>query len=308
MATDLHALHQLAQRQHGVFSRGQAERFGLSESTWFRWRRSGRIIEPAAGVGHFVGITLDFHGSVLAAILASSTPSFASHRTAAVLHGCWSAHDGPAPVELTIGRRATVNRTDATIHRPRDFNAIAPVRLHRIPTTDAVRTLTDLGQVINDDALRSTVFAFLRKQLVTIETLQCAAAERSSQGRVSAAALTRVLAASTSGSGFVASELEREVLQAVVDAGLPPPVVNFRIVAGGRQYIVDLAWPQWRVAIELDSREFHLHTFDTDRERDVNLKLAGWEIHRFTWTHATRQRSWMTNAIHQTLRSRGLAA
>ena len=308
MATDLHALHQLAQRQHGVFSREQAARLGLSESTWFRWRRSGRIIEQAAGVGHFVGITLDFHGSVLAAILASSTPSFASHRTAATLYGCWSERYGPAPVELSSGRQATATRTDATVHRPRDFNAITPVRLHRIPTTDAVRTLTDLGQVINDDALRTTVFAFLRKQLVTIETLQRAAAERSSQGRVSAAALARVLAASTSGSGFIASELEREVLQAITDAGLPTPIVNFRIVAGGRKYIVDLAWPQWRVALELDSREFHLDTFDTDRARDVNLKLAGWEVHRFTWTHATQQRAWIIKAIHQILRTRGLAA
>ena len=179
MATDLHALHQLAQRQHGVFSREQAARLGLSESTWFRWRRSGRIIEQAAGVGHFVGITLDFHGSVLAAILASSTPSFASHRTAAALYGCWSERYGPAPVELSSGRQATATRTDTTVHRPRDFNTIAPVRLHRIPTTDAVRTLTDLGQVITDDALRSVVFAFLRKQLVTIETLQHAAAGRS---------------------------------------------------------------------------------------------------------------------------------
>ena len=225
-----------------------------------------------------------------------------------MLHGCWSEKLGPVQIELSGGRLVDTNRRDAIIHRPRDFGKIVPVRLHGVPTTDALRTLTDLGQVVTDDVLRSTIFAFLRKRKVTIPGLKAVATHRSARGRVGASAVIRVLARNVSDAGFTASELEYEVLEAVSTAGLPAPMLNFRIVIGGQTYLVDLAWPEFRVAAELDSAEFHADQFDEDRERDVNLKLAGWEVHRFTWKHATQKRQWMVNAMLETLRSRGLAA
>ena len=48
---------------------------------------------------------------------------------------------------------------------------------------------------------------------------------------------------------------------------------------------VDLAYPDCRVAIELDSVRFHLNrdAFVRDARRRNRLMLAGWNVLSFTW-------------------------
>lgn len=70
---------------------------------------------------------------------------------------------------------------------------------------------------------------------------------------------------------------EAELLTALVRAGLPSPVCQFRI---GR-YRLDYAWPAWRVGVELDG-PWHL-TVDgrrRDRQRDAELNDWGWSTIR----------------------------
>ena len=50
-------------------------------------------------------------------------------------------------------------------------------------------------------------------------------------------------------------------------------------------HIVDFAWPDRRLIVELDGYEAHRgrSAFEADRSRDVELKLLGYEVIRFTW-------------------------
>jgi very-short-patch-repair endonuclease len=69
-----------------------------------------------------------------------------------------------------------------------------------------------------------------------------------------------------------------------VAAGLPLPRQQYRVRVKGRNFRLDLAYPEHRVAIELDSWEFH-HTrsaFEDDRVRDSLLRLEGWTVYHFT--------------------------
>ena len=66
---------------------------------------------------------------------------------------------------------------------------------------------------------------------------------------------------------------------------MPRPLQNHPIVVSGepRPLVVDFAWPDVRLVVELDSQRFHGDWASAvrDRERDQLLALAGWEAHRF---------------------------
>lgn len=78
------------------------------------------------------------------------------------------------------------------------------------------------------------------------------------------------------------------MVDTLVAAGLPEPRRNIRMEIGGRLREIDLAYPEWRVAIEYDG--WHVHRdrthFDDDRDKVVLLELMGWIVLPVTaaWT------------------------
>jgi hypothetical protein len=79
---------------------------------------------------------------------------------------------------------------------------------------------------------------------------------------------------------FTRSGFERRFFAALVRAGLPRPATNF-VEAG---FELDVYWPQYRFAVELDVYATHgTHgAFERDRLRQEDLKLAGIEMTRVT--------------------------
>lgn len=306
MTVDMEALTKLAARQHGVFERRQAERLGMTEGSWQSWRKRRHLVELHPGVASLPGIPLNFHGRILAAVLASPDGTVASCRSAAALLGCWSEHLGPVPIEVTTPRQGARDLRRVVVHRPLDHGEIVPLRPYGIPSTNAVRTLAGLGQVVSDDVVRNVLHAALSRQVVTLESVSNEALRRRALRRVGPSSVLRVIGSNSSEYGFVASELERIAIALIAAAGLPEPQRNYSIVVGSRRFIIDLAWPDYRFAIDLDGRAFHEDRFDEDRKRDVTLKLHGWEVHRYTWKHATAERDWMIASIGAALRARGM--
>ena len=76
------------------------------------------------------------------------------------------------------------------------------------------------------------------------------------------------------------SDLERRFLALCRRNRIPKPLVNVRI---GR-WTVDFLWPEQRVVVETDSWRFHGGSvaFEDDRARDLDLRLRGYSVHRFT--------------------------
>jgi very-short-patch-repair endonuclease len=87
--------------------------------------------------------------------------------------------------------------------------------------------------------------------------------------------------------GFTRSDLERDFLRLVREAGLPRPATNL-FVAG---YELDAYWEAERFAVELDTYEFHggRISFEEDRLRREDLKLAGIEITQVTGSRMDRE-------------------
>ena len=91
------------------------------------------------------------------------------------------------------------------------------------------------------------------------------------------------------------SHLERLVNE-LCDAGrLPPPLVNTVIEGKVR----DFHWPSCRLVVEADSYAWHRSpsALNDDRERDVELTLAGYRVLRFTYEQVTRRPAYVVRAI-----------
>lgn len=61
-------------------------------------------------------------------------------------------------------------------------------------------------------------------------------------------------------------------------------VVQHTITVNGQTYRLDFAIPEKKIAFEMDGYTYHgkeRKHFNRDRRRDLNLKLNGWEVHRF---------------------------
>ena len=77
---------------------------------------------------------------------------------------------------------------------------------------------------------------------------------------------------------------ESKVRLQLLEAGLAP-VPQFEVRHNGRWLArVDLAFPELKIAIEYDGREFHTkeNAFVRDRQRQNDLVSAGWIVLRFT--------------------------
>lgn len=77
------------------------------------------------------------------------------------------------------------------------------------------------------------------------------------------------------------SELERRFLSLIQGDSLPSPVTN-GLVNG---HEVDFHWPASKLIVETDGRATHDNpfAFERDRQRDLDLSLAGWTVIRITW-------------------------
>jgi very-short-patch-repair endonuclease len=64
----------------------------------------------------------------------------------------------------------------------------------------------------------------------------------------------------------------------VVDAGFPTPTEQFAVVdvLGCIRYVLDLCWPELRIALEYDGYEAHEYRLEEDAQRDLDLERRGW--------------------------------
>jgi hypothetical protein len=82
------------------------------------------------------------------------------------------------------------------------------------------------------------------------------------------------------------SHLERDLIHALVNAGLPTPVRQHRLCLPPDDVVIhlDIAWPDIRLAIEPGHSLFHRGETAAERDtlRDLGCSQLGWSIHRLT--------------------------
>jgi hypothetical protein len=219
-------------------------------------------------------------------------------RIAAAQHGVvsWELLPVGAVIHVTVagdpGRR---RRRGVRIHRSATLEPVDITRHRGIPVTAPIRTLLDVATTVEgrpleqvlDRAERLIDFGELRRRLEAHPT------------RPGSPSFQAVLSTYTVGSAMTRSELEEAFLRLCDDYGLPRPEVN-TVIEG---MLVDFVWRDARLVVEVDGYGFHKsrRQFGFDRERDVTLRLAGWEVLRFAEEHVTHRAAWVAAAVGERL-------
>ncbi|QNG38055.1 DUF559 domain-containing protein [Geodermatophilaceae bacterium NBWT11] len=153
--------------------------------------------------------------------------------------------------------------------------------------------------------VRHAVIAACREGRVRVQDLRGeSAAQRIHAGRVT---LTTLLDLVEQG---CQSELEVfGVLHVLRAASLPRCVQQHRVtLLDGRRVVLDAAWPELRVAVEMDGHRFHgdRAARERDMRRDTGLAALGWIVLRFSYRRLTSDPEGCRREIEAVLRRRAL--
>jgi hypothetical protein len=266
----------LAQRQHGLISRGQARWCGLGDDA-VEWRlAAGRWLVFRRGVYVIAGAPTTERQAVMAALLAAGDGVMASHLTAARLWGL----DLPSPDRIdVVGRHLRL--TGVRSHQSGTLVAADAARVGGIRLTSPARTFVDCAKTVAGAELGPAVDDALRRGLVKLADLRrCHERVDTGPGRRPTLAMREVLLERRPGHAPGDSRREADIVRLLARTDLPAPVLGHRVSVGRRTYKLDIAWPEVKRAIEFDGWDTHrtFTAFHGDRQRTRRIVAAGWTI------------------------------
>jgi very-short-patch-repair endonuclease len=255
-APDL-AVAGIAARQHGVVSIGQLMAAGISRDGVTRRVHAGRLHRVHQGVYAVGHAALPSHGRWIAAVLAFGEGAALSHSSAAALWRLLPARGGL--IHVTVAGSGGGSRSRRSGIRLHCSTTLTPGRItlrRGIPVTTPARTIADLRGAIPANDLRK---AIRQANVLGLDIGEDVEAD------------------------WTSSELEYQFLRLCRRHTLPQPEVNVEV----GPFVVDFLWREQRLIAETDGYRFHRgrEAFEEDRARDLQLRLLGYEVVRFTFRH-----------------------
>jgi very-short-patch-repair endonuclease len=279
-----HRIAALAEDQHGLVTAAQLRLAGVSSSSISRRLEAGRLHRIHRGVYAVGHCAPNPDARLHAAVLAVGGDAVLSHVSAAGLWGLLRAAllDASRPTDVTTTRNLG-QRRGIRVHRTPTLPRRDTTRQRGIPVTTPARTLVDLAGVAPASWLRRAVREAEVLRLVDIAQLGAATA-----GRRGAARLRELV---SDGPAPTRSELEDRTLDLMRRHGLPRPLVNATVRAGGRVYEVDFLFQEHRLIVEADGERYHGTALArrADAARQAALEAAGYRVVRLTWQQVTRE-------------------
>jgi hypothetical protein len=275
------ALSQLAVEQHQLFTLAQAEGLGVSGESLRRAVAKGWLRRPRRGVYAFSGARSSVWEPAMAAVLGAGPGAALSHRTAAAIHQfpeiLWSGD-----VELSVPKSRQCRMEGVVVHRTSLLTPADVEERRGVLVTSPVRTLIDLAGVVEMSLLTAVLDEGALHRRWTYAEVAAGVDRVMASGRRGVGSL-RQLVIPRVGTPIPGSALEREVLPML--APFAPFEVQYAIVLEGQLVILDVAWPVWKVAAEIDGWEPRARSrskFDRDRNRGNLLLAHGWRVAHLT--------------------------
>ena len=272
------------QHQHGLITRGQALAAGMTDKQIRGRVKTRHWVRVAQGVYRHRSAPNTPIARLLGVCLAHR--ALASHRSAAALQGIDGFRLDRIEVVVPRSRARPIN--GAIVHQSTQMDLARPVECEGVPTTGLGRTLLDVSAVVNRLRLDQAIDSVLRDGRMRTPDLYRVLVSHARRGRDGCAAFRSSLE-DRGDDPVPLSAWSRMVADLLVESGLARPAMEYRVRNAAGVFVaqVDLAYPDCRVAIELDSRRWHLNrvSFDADPERRNRLTIAGWTVLNFTWSH-----------------------
>jgi predicted transcriptional regulator of viral defense system len=274
-----HVLAKIAEEHHGVFATPHVRAAGLTKTDSDSRVAARRWIVIHRGVYRLAGAPLSWRGTLLAACWAGGSRAAASHRSAAKLWGLPGGREDL--VEIICPRWRRARHEDLNVHETIALGHLDLTELDKIPVTTAERTLLDLGAACSPRTVEMAFENALRRDLVSTESLRGLLRRLGRQGRNGAGVLRSILDERDPARAPTESEMETRLLQVLKAHGLPTPVPQYEIRDGLGHFIarVDLAFVDWRVALEYESIQEHTGkaALLRDNPRRRRIMGVGWK-------------------------------
>jgi hypothetical protein len=271
------AIEELAAGQFGVFSRTQAFECGASRGTIDYRVRCGAWQVVLPGVFRVAVAPASWEQLAMATALWCAPDGLVSHQAAGALwrfEGVLAdrVHITVPPVRSLRSELVVVHHTSTLL--PADIGRRGPIAV-----TSPLRTAVDLASVLAPADLEIAIESALRRRMFSIGQLRWRADALGGKGRRGSGALRRLLESRVLGAS--ASGWEVRTARLLAAAGLGEPARQYEVRVRGRLIArLDLAYPEYRIAIEYDSDEWHhgVARRHRDIERRNRLRANGWTV------------------------------
>lgn len=299
MTADLAAM-QLLTRQHGYARTAQLLELGLSRGQIAHRVRKGLYERVSYGVVAWAARGRTLEEGAMRGVMAAGCGAIAARWTAAALHKLDTPHDHQIHVVAQSYGRHHSPISEVYIHRTRYLPPEHVVEIAGVPATSLSRTIVDCASLLDRwSALRmldsASASAMAWRNIHTT-------AERLTNGRSGVRAI--IVATAPDGADRFRSLLERLMLEALLQAGMPIGEWNVPLSdPAGRIREVDLCYRDARLVVELDGLRFHRSRLAQQRDRasDRRLQLAGWRVLRFTWDEVVHRPARVADEIGRAL-------
>jgi very-short-patch-repair endonuclease len=284
-------------RDHdGVITLAQANLAGLSQDAVDGRVRAGRWIRCARGVYFVDDRPFTDAARVRVGVWSYGPNAVASGLAAAWWHGV--TRYAPEIVEVTAPRASRPQVRPNTKLRRRDLWPTDIVERRGLRVTSLPLTIVEAaarrggGAKLMDSALQRHVEL---KDLWRVHLRN--------KGRHGSPAARILLQVAADGARSAA---ERLLVKLLKDARITGWKANYRL---GR-YVVDVAFPKHKIAIETDGWAFHHDhdDFQKDRVKQNEIALMGWQVLRFTWLDLTEYPQRVLAEIRFAIESRAAVA
>ncbi|WP_370946658.1 endonuclease domain-containing protein [Amycolatopsis sp. cg5] len=236
----------------------------------------GVLLQPYRGVVVDAAQALDLTTRAHAAQLAVGDPSALSGATSLALHGISVVED--ASIHITIPPSRRVRAKPGLVVHQAEYRAMDVIELNELRVCSLDLALAEF--LSNGD--KKTAFAALDQAMFGLsedhrrklrDNVRDRLFERPDRRGIHRALMLLDLA-----TGKAESPPESILRLLVVEAGFPVPEAQYEIhtIDGRRLYVLDLAWPSLRIALEYDGFAAHEERKDYDSERDARLAGRGW--------------------------------
>lgn len=288
-------LDELVRQQHGLVTSDQAK-VALGPSRKQRWMTEGRLVSVQPGVLRMAGAPETWHQTLMAASMC--THGTVSHRSAAEL---WGLIQPAGYVDISVSPPLQPRlRPPAIAHRILDLHPELAVEREGLRVTDPTRTIIDLGLVLPVWSVRDALSRGISTRLFRISDVQRLRDALGRQGRNGTAIVRELLEERLLTGRPEESLLEKRLADLARRHDLPAMDAQHEIWHAGRFVArVDAAFPQLKLAIEVDGYEHHSapDAFQRDRTRQNRLVTLGWTVLRFTWDDVVRRPALVAQTI-----------
>ncbi|OLS98480.1 hypothetical protein BJF90_09485 [Pseudonocardia sp. CNS-004] len=282
------SIERIVQRQAGVIGLRQAVQAGMSARTVQRRVASGAWRELLPLVYLVSGHRRTDEVRVRAASLwIGRAPAAVTGLAAAYWHGMLDA--APALVEITVPRTTHRTAPPGVVVRRRDLHAVDVVEHRGLLVADGALAALETAIALPDGS--AFLDRALQRHLPFLELYECYTRNLGRRGWKDAG---RLVIAAADRADSAAERLLKKLLR---EAGITGWVIGHRF----GPHLIDLAFPEQRLAIELDGWAYHVDVdrFRADRRKGNALTAAGWTLLRFTWHDlVTRPREVIAEILH----------